>query len=110
MVQKEVLAAFFTTDYDRDSAEYVMLEVLNNAWEHGNGKDESKMIEIEWWINCSHLTISVADEGAGFTPAIPAEAPPITQPRGRGLFSIHEIVSSLTFSEQGNQVTLTFRK
>lgn len=111
--KQEIINSYYADDPEnlqRDSAEYVMLEALNNAWEHGNGKDNSKMISLEWSVNGVYLHVSIADEGSGFTPIIPPEAPPLTEARGRGLFSIKDMVASLTFNEQGNQIIFTFRK
>jgi len=110
--REEELLPFFSGELERDAAEYILLELLNNAQEHGNGYDSSKTILVEWTANHNHMTITVEDEGEGFTPDIPEEPPPLDVSRGRGLWSIKtdEIVSLLSFSKKGNRVSVTLRK
>ncbi len=93
---------------DRDMIIYAISELLDNAFEHGNKKDQKKHITILTDITDTALTISIEDEGDGFVPKIPAQSPPLNVTRGRGLWSVRDIASSLEFNFKGNKVTVTF--
>jgi len=82
--RKEVVERLFWGAARNSAVEYVFVELLNNAFEHGNQRDEAKAILIEWELEDGTLTLSVQDEGNGFIPQIPAGPPPLRQTRGRG--------------------------
>ncbi len=106
----EVIHVFYSDQYDRDSAEYILQELLNNAFEHGNLRDETKTITIVWEVRSGELELKIQDQGEGFLPRIPDQCPALGEPRGRGLWSIKmdEHVSALAFSEGGCAVTVIF--
>jgi len=104
------ITLFYNKAVDCDMAVHILRELLDNAFEHGNKKDESKKIKIISEINANILTVSVEDEGEGFTTKIPNKLPPLNIPRGRGLWSIKQIVSSIKFNYKRNKVTVTFLK
>lgn len=105
----EVLSAFYSEQYDRDSIEYIFQELLNNAFEHGNLRDPTKTITIKWKIDDGRLRLSVKDQGKGFSARIPNRCPQLDEPRGRGLWSIDtdEHVDTLTFLEGGSMSIVT---
>jgi anti-sigma regulatory factor (Ser/Thr protein kinase) len=92
-----------------DRIEYVLMETLENAHEHGNRRDDTKSIHICCWRDDERLTFAVEDEGDGFNGKIPATAPSISDRHGRGLFSIKEFTESLLLNAKGNKITFTFR-
>ncbi|MBI5186896.1 MAG: ATP-binding protein [Nitrospinae bacterium] len=112
--KKDVITPFYPDDPDnflKDATEQAILEALLNAQEHGNGNATAKKITIEWFVISSHLVVSVADEGAGFTPAIPTGPPPRGSRRGRGLLIISTTPNAIfNFNEKGNKITLIFNK
>jgi len=108
--RKEVVERLFWGAARNSAVEYVFVELLNNAFEHGNQRDEAKAILIEWELEDGTLTLSVQDEGNGFIPQIPAGPPPLRQTRGRGLWSVKADVHSMVFNERGNRITVQFRK
>lgn len=104
------LDLFFSSAEKKDDAEYVLLEILNNAVEHGHHFIEDKKIRIEWTVNTAELAVRVEDEGNGFTSRPPFSGPPAGNPRGRGLWSIQNDVRHLGFNEKGNCVNIIFER
>lgn len=105
--KREVLAPFFVNEEDRDMAEYVLLELVNNAYEHGNRKDPQKKITIEWRADPDKLLIAVEDEGEGWAPHIPETPPPLSELRGRGLWSIRQDAESFEYCNNGKKAIVT---
>ncbi len=105
--KERIFYDFYKEEIKRDMAEYILYEMLNNAYEHGNKKIEEKEITVEWDIDGEIMTLSVMDEGDGFIPRIPDSPPPIWQPRGRGLWSIREDAQTLSFNKKANKITVT---
>lgn len=106
--KREILKDFLKNKTNCDVAEYVLFELFNNAFEHGNKKDTTKSIFVVSAVNNNLLTVSIEDEGEGFNVNIPDNPPPLNIPRGRGLWSVRQVVSSLNFNLNGNKVTITF--
>ncbi len=105
---RDVVASFASDEIGREKIEYALSEILNNALEHGHRCDPRKMVTVRWSLSNGSLVVMVADEGVGFVPVIPAEPPPASVPRGRGLWSIAADGTELVFNEKGNEVTLVF--
>lgn len=103
-----VLELFFRSAEKKDDAEYAVLELLNNAVEHGNHFDKGKKIRVEWTVHGGKLAVSVEDEGLGFGARAPFLEPPAGSRRGRGLWSIQADVYRLEFNERGNRATVIF--
>lgn len=104
------LDRFFSSAEEKDDAEYVLLELINNAVEHGHHFDADKKIRVEWAVHPAQLVVRIEDEGDGFDPRPPFSEPPAGTPRGRGLWSIQADVSQLAFNEKGNCVNVTFER
>ena len=93
----------------RDRIEYSLMEAIDNAYEHGNQKNEHKYITVRCSEEGDFLTFSVLDEGDGFSKNIPRVMPGIADYSGRGLYSIHQFTHSVSFNDRGNMITFTFR-
>ena len=93
----------------RDRIEYVVLEAVDNACDHGNRRDETKTVTVRCWEEDDFLMFSVLDEGKGFSRRIPDSMPELSDISGRGLYSIQEFAHSVSFNEKGNMITFTFR-
>lgn len=93
----------------RDRIEYVVMEAVDNAHEHGNKKDPNKSIVVRCWKEAGLLFFSVLDEGAGFDGNIPPTRPGLDNLNGRGLVSIQDYSHSVSFNDKGNLITFTFR-
>lgn len=93
----------------RDTIEYVVMEAIDNAHEHGNRRDEQKSIVVRCWQEGEFLTFSVLDEGEGFAGTIHEIMPPLTDLNGRGLYSMQAFAHSVSFNDKGNMITISFR-
>jgi phosphoserine phosphatase RsbU/P len=108
--RKRVLQQYIQPKKQQELIEYVLVECFDNAWEHGNKKDPQKQIILTWLLSKGELVVSVEDQGVGFQVLIPKTMPPLDNPRGRGLFTLHDITKNLYFNEKGNKVTFTMRQ
>ena len=100
-----VLQRYIATPKEQGLAEYVLVECMDNAWEHGNEKDPTRDINLLWSISENCLTVSVEDQGDGFLVEIPKAMPPLSNPRGRGLYTLQDIAEELWYNRKGNMVT-----
>jgi serine/threonine-protein kinase RsbW len=85
-------------------------EIFTNAIEHGHKNDKTKRIRVKLLFGKEKLTMQVADEGAGFNwrQAQLLQKPSPLLPRGRGLYLVKNLSQSLSFNEQGNEITIEF--
>ena len=84
-------------------------EALNNAISHGNKKDKSKKVTIEYQIGEAAVTISVTDEGPGFNPVNvpdPTLDEFLERPHGRGIMLMRAYMTDVRFGRDGKSVTL----
>jgi len=105
-----VLDPFYRHAWNRDRIEYVLMEALDNAHEHGNRGRAGSRIAIAWRLGPSSLGISVADEGDGFSTRRPAASGSGWNPRGRGVLSIREYADQVRYNPKSNRVTLSFKR
>jgi serine/threonine-protein kinase RsbW len=83
-------------------------EALVNAIRHGNRRDPSKDVRVNYLVSPTEVLVEVQDEGPGFD--LQAVPDPLTEksldrPGGRGLFLMRVYTSWLCFNERGNRVT-----
>ncbi|MEX2215318.1 MAG: ATP-binding protein [Phycisphaeraceae bacterium] len=84
-------------------------EALNNAISHGNRRDKSKKVHIEYTIGDAAVTITVSDEGTGFDPhhvPDPTLDEFLERPHGRGIMLMRAYMTDVRFGQDGNSVTL----
>lgn len=93
----------------RDKIEYVVMEAVDNAYEHGNRLDETKSVTVRCWRENDLLKFSVLDEGEGFSGNITDTRPELTNLNGRGLYSMQEFAHSVSFNDRGNMITIIFK-
>jgi len=89
------------------------LEAVNNAITHGNKSDPNKLVDVEIDFKNNEITITVTDEGNGFSPEkIPDPTLPenIEELSGRGVFLMSKLADSIKFNEKGNSVTMSFKE
>lgn len=85
-------------------------EALNNAISHGNRRDKSKRVTIEYEVRDNEAAITVTDEGEGFDPGAvpdPTLDENIERPHGRGIMLMRAYMTDVSFSNLGRSVTLT---
>ena len=76
--KKKYLATLSNTPALRDTIEYVVMEAVDNAHEHGNNQDKNKSIVVHCRQEKDLLIFSVLDEGDGFAGKIPKIMPAIS--------------------------------
>lgn len=81
-----------------------------NAIEHGNQKDQDKLVRITYTIFKDRLEITVEDEGEGFDPETlpdPTEGDALVRDRGRGVYLVKRMMDGVEYLGRGNAVRLT---
>lgn len=88
-----------------------LTEAVNNAIIHGNGQDETKIVNVK----CEHkpgcIAFKVSDQGRGFDPArVPDPTHPenICKLGGRGVFLMKELSDKILFHDNGRTVEIHF--
>lgn len=84
-------------------------EALSNAIIHGNASNPDKFVQIEYAVTDERITICVTDQGKGFHPEEipdPTLDENLERPHGRGVMLMRAYMTSVTFNERGNSVTL----
>lgn len=87
-------------------------EALNNAFVHGNKRDESLSISLSVFRSNDALTFVVRDQGGGYDYELIKdgfEDDLLDVPGGRGLFIMRALADEVGNNEDGNEVYLTFR-
>lgn len=84
-------------------------EALANAINHGNARNASKCVRVEFRVDARQTVIRVADEGCGFRRAqVPDPTAPenIEKPCGRGIMLMEAYMDHVRWNEAGNQVEM----
>lgn len=94
---------------DIESLSYAFIETFFNAVEHGNKRNKSKFVEVDFTIDKTAARVEVKDEGEGFDEStIPVNFDPkdLDFKFGRGIYLMKCNTDELSFSEGGRKVTL----
>jgi serine/threonine-protein kinase RsbW len=97
-------------DAARFAIRLAMDEALANAIKHGNANDPTRMVDIDYAIDSTRVTISICDEGCGFNPAAvpdPTLDENIERPHGRGVMLMKAYMTSVEYNPQGNCVVMS---
>jgi len=111
-VNEEILALMEGAGYsekDVFSVRLALEEAIVNAIRHGNKGDPAKSVQVRYRVTDREVVTEIQDEGPGFDPYnIPDPLAPenLESPTGRGLFLIRYYMTSVTFNERGNCLTL----
>ncbi len=84
-------------------------EALVNAIEHGNLRDKTKQVHVQFDLQTDHVIISIEDEGKGFdhrNVADPTEDERLDKPRGRGVHLIRELMTESSYNDIGNKLSM----
>jgi serine/threonine-protein kinase RsbW len=106
------ITALLQEKYQLDKAvifriSFMLREIINNAVEHGNQFDESKLIHIIVEVDENNMSFRVQDEGKGFTLQILEQVPDhYLRVRNRGIFLIKEFGFEIEVSGQVVQVQM----
>ena len=91
-------------------------EAVTNAVLHGNGRDETKRVEIGYTTSESALVITVRDSGVGFDPEAvpdPTAEQNLLKAAGRGLLFMRNFMDEVRWErhpEGGTVVRMTKKK
>jgi serine/threonine-protein kinase RsbW len=89
-----------------------LTEALTNAVLYGNAEDPSKRVRVEVAVDRSVITARVTDQGEGFDPCNlpdPTTPPNLTEPKGRGIYLMRQLLDEVHYNDRGNSVTLVLR-
>lgn len=73
-------------------------ELVNNAIIHGNGFDESKVVDVRFNVSAAEIRIIVCDQGSGFDVEEvenPVEDDNLLREVGRGIFIVKNFVDEM---------------
>ena len=88
-----------------------LTEAVNNAVQHGNRNDVTKVVCVRSEKNQEILHCEISDEGGGFDPTIlpdPTAPENLEKPGGRGVFLMRQLSDNLRFKDNGSTVELEF--
>jgi serine/threonine-protein kinase RsbW len=88
-----------------------LTEAVNNAVQHGNRNDVTKVVCVKSRKNNRVLCCEISDEGPGFNPEIipdPTTPENIEKPGGRGVFLMKQLSDKIRFKDNGSTVELEF--
>ena len=109
-VCKQILAELRDYNFNEDDIFAVHLaldEAFVDAVKHGNGKNPTKKVKIEYSVSSDKVEISIADEGHGFeseSVADPRSGEGLYKYGGRGLLLMNSYMDIVKFNEPGNRV------
>lgn len=86
-------------------------EAVNNAIQHGNKEDASKLVFLTVKENETAFVFEVKDQGNGFDyEKLPDPTAPenIEKESGRGVFLMKALADEVEFEDMGRTVVLTF--
>lgn len=88
-----------------------LTEAVNNAIIHGNKVDITKKVCIKSKSSYTDLTLTVSDEGKGFSVENipdPLQEENMEKCGGRGVFIMNELCDKLSYRDNGSTVKLVF--
>ncbi len=107
-----VLAELSQLGYSEEAVFAVRLaleEALANAVNHGNRRDASKSVRVEYQVGPVEAIIRVSDEGPGFDRGqVPDPTLPENREKscGRGIMLMEAYMSRVRWNDRGNQVEM----
>lgn len=111
-VIEKLIAALEKSDWpgrDMFHVQMALEEAIVNAIEHGNKRDLSKSVLVQFRLLDDRAEIRIVDEGDGFNPVTlpdPTEDERLDQPRGRGVHLIKSLMTEVEYNSKGNEVRM----
>lgn len=98
-----------------DDLSIALTELVNNAIHHGNKNDSNKKVTVTFTTDESKITISVSDEGGGFSPnklSDPLHPDNLMADSGRGIYLVRALMDDVDYkiSEKGTEVIIIKNK
>ena len=89
-----------------------LTEAVNNAIVHGNRRDASKKVKIDYRrIHHNRLAISVSDQGDGFDPkqvSDPTCPENLEKCGGRGVYLMRQLCDDIHYRNNGSTIEMQF--
>lgn len=104
MVQTVLAQVAAMLGFDEDAVHYMSVAVREsvvNAIKHGNRRDESKRVGVEFTIHPKALEVEVRDEGNGFDPTLvgnPVAPENLLKADGRGIFFMKSFMDEVSYA------------
>ena len=104
MVQTVLGSLSTLIGFDEEASHYISVAVREsvvNAIKHGNRRDESKRVMLEFTLHPDGLEVSVRDQGRGFDPRSvpsPLAEENLLKPAGRGIFFMKSFMDEVSYS------------
>jgi serine/threonine-protein kinase RsbW len=104
MVQTVLTQISAILGFDEESVHYMSVAVREsvvNAIKHGNRRDESKRVGVEFTLHAKALEVEVRDEGKGFDPAAvanPVAPENLLKADGRGIFFMKQFMDEVSYA------------
>jgi len=98
--------------FDEEAVHYMSVAVREsvvNAIKHGNRRDESKRVTVEFTLHLKALEVQVRDEGTGFDPAVvrdPVAPENLLKADGRGIFFMKNFMDEVSYAFPRNGGTV----
>ena len=98
-----------------DDISIALTELVNNAIHHGNKNDTNKKVIVSFSVDEKKLSISISDEGAGFSPTSisnPVHPDNLMADNGRGIYLVRALMDNVEYkiSETGTEVIISKNK
>lgn len=92
------------TDEEKDSLAIAVTEIVGNAIVHGNKRDKTKRVTIDFEYKDKTIAVIIQDEGEGFNVgeiANPLEPENLLKESGRGIFIVRALMDVVEFKNTG---------
>lgn len=96
-----------------DDLSIATTELFNNAIHHGNDNDETKKVFLKFKSNGKQLTISIRDQGDGFSPESlkdPLAPENLLADSGRGIYLVKMLMDEIEFNNSQSGCEVIIRK
>lgn len=100
----------FTSSEEENQLAICLREALENAVQHGNGNNFSKMVSLKFFTGHESWGFVIRDQGAGFDPSSivqPTSDEGLLRESGRGVGLMSHYMDSVEYFENGRVVFLT---
>lgn len=115
-LQEELVELLREFEYDHRhifAAEISLDEALKNAVTHGNGRDPSRKVLVEYSVSIDRFFVRIEDEGSGYEPSKNRDPTAVEhhgEPHGRGLLLMHHFMTEVRLIPPGNCVELVLHR
>lgn len=81
-------------------------EAIGNSFKHGTKGIDKPLVEVEWLINGSSISLKIRDNGSGFNfeDLKVLNEHNLLEEEGRGLFLIFSVLDEVWFNDRGNEI------